>query len=592
MLHERLAGQAARAATPLEIVSVDPGTLRKSALVLFSASGRNADILAAARAALRAEPPVVIVVTVGPGTPLGHELRDQPFAELVELDLTTNGDGFLATNSLLAFAVLLYRAYREIAPIDPPPPATLDRLLGTGFNKRVTRATAPLWNRSTLVVLHGLATKPAALDLESKFSEAALGNVQLADFRNFAHGRHHWLAKHGGSTAVLGLIGPQDESLAAATLHLLPKSTPVVPLRVIHDGMLAGLAALAQGLFVVGAAGRAKGIDPGRPGVPRFGRQLYSLRTIGTVTPKGRRVAERLMEVAIRRKVDAPWDQVEARGELGAWAEAYRSFVRALGAATFRGLVLDYDGTLVAERDRFTGPDPDTLRDLVRVLGAGIPVGVASGRGRSVGDQLREFVPSTLWKQTLVGYYNGSEIACLDDSKAPSAAPGVCEELSAAAQAIGRENSIMREADVTIRYRQITLQPKARWRTAHVWGLVHELLLKHAIAYVQVVRSSHSIDILPPGVTKLAVAPQLRSRAGVPEDAALLCIGDHGQWPGNDAALLTEPYSLSVDEVSHDPVTCWNLAPPGVRGVVAARGYLKAIRPSRNRSFTFRLGSA
>jgi len=113
MLHERLAGQAARAATPLEIVSVDPGTLRKSALVLFSASGRNADILAAARAALRAEPPVVIVVTVGPGTPLGHELRDQPFAELVELDLTTNGDGFLATFDGPTRAILCAHEIRD-----------------------------------------------------------------------------------------------------------------------------------------------------------------------------------------------------------------------------------------------------------------------------------------------------------------------------------------------------------------------------------------------------------------------------------------------------------------------------------------------
>jgi hypothetical protein len=533
---------------------------------------------------------VVIVVTVGSGTPLAHEVRDQPFAELIELNLTTNGDGFLATNSLLAFAVLLYRAYREIAPLDPPPPATLDGLLGTGFDKSVTRSTAPLWSRSTLVVLHGLATKPAALDLESKFSEAALGNVQVADFRNFAHGRHHWLAKRGDSTAVLGLIGPQDERLAAATLRLLPKSIPVVRLRMIHDGMLAGLAALAQGLFVVGAAGRAKGVDPGRPGVPRFGRQLYSLRTIGTVAPKERRPTRRMMEAAIRRKADALWGHVEAKGELKAWVEAYGSFVRALGTATFRGLLLDYDGTLVAERNRFIGPDPDTLRELVRILGAGVPVGVATGRGRSVGDQLRETVPRALWKQTLIGYYNGSEIACLDDSKAPSAAPGVCEELHEVAQAICREDSIMREADVEVRHRQITLQPKARWRTAHVWGLVHELLLRRPVVRVQVVRSSHSIDILPLGVTKLAVALQLRSAAGMPEDAPLLCIGDHGQWPGNDAALLSEPYSLSVDEVSRDPATCWNLAPPGVRGILAARIYLRAIRPSRSRSFTFRLG--
>jgi ABC-type nitrate/sulfonate/bicarbonate transport system ATPase subunit len=34
-------------------------------------------------------------------------------------------------------------------------------------------------------------------------TEAALTNVQAADFRHFAHGRHHWLAKRADRTAVL-----------------------------------------------------------------------------------------------------------------------------------------------------------------------------------------------------------------------------------------------------------------------------------------------------------------------------------------------------------------------------------------------------
>ena len=34
---------------------------------------------------------------------------------------------------------------------------------------------------------------------------------------------------------------------------------------------------------------------------------------------------------------------------------------------------------------------------------------------------------------------------------------------------------------------------------------------------------------------------------------ASLCIGDRGQWPGNDFELLSTPFSLSVDEISNDP---------------------------------------
>ena len=66
-------------------------------------------------------------------------------------------------------------------------------------------ATAPIWTRPTTLVLHGPSTRIGAVDLESKFTEAALGHLQLADYRNFAHGRHNWLAKRGETSSVLFL---------------------------------------------------------------------------------------------------------------------------------------------------------------------------------------------------------------------------------------------------------------------------------------------------------------------------------------------------------------------------------------------------
>ncbi len=56
-----------------------------------------------------------------------------------------------------------------------------------------------------------------------------------------------------------------------------------------------------------------------------------------------------------------------------------------------------------------------------------------------------------------------------------------------------------------------------------------------------------------------------------------LCIGDKGKWPGNDFFLLSEKYSLSVDTVSPDFDSCWNLAPIGHRGVQAVLDYFNAI---------------
>lgn len=70
-------------------------------------------------------------------------------------------------------------------------------------------------------------------------------------------------------------------------------------------------------------------------------------------------------------------------------------------------------------------------------------------------------------------------------------------------------------------------------------------------------RSGHSVDVVAPGVSKLAVVERVWQAVGVERD--VLCIGDRGRWPGNDHVLLTISYSLSADEVSADPAACWNL---------------------------------
>ena len=88
--------------------------------------------------------------------------------------------------------------------------------------------------------------------------------------------------------------------------------------------------------------------------------------------------------------------------------------------------------------------------------------------------------------------------------------------------------------------------------------------------------SSHSIDVLAPHVSKTRVVVCVKEKCGA--SASVLCIGDRGRFPGNDYALLSEEFSLSVDETSLSPETCWNLAPAGCRGVPATSHYLNSIK--------------
>ena len=130
-------------------------------------------------------------------------------------------DGFLATNSLLGFSGLLARTYSEIfdtgsewANAKAYISQLVDEQSQTVCGWRTQ--TDSLWDRSTTLLLYGPSTLLGAVDLESKFTEAAIGNLQCADYRNFAHGRHLWLAKRGDDSAVIAFLSDKDRSPCGA----------------------------------------------------------------------------------------------------------------------------------------------------------------------------------------------------------------------------------------------------------------------------------------------------------------------------------------------------------------------------------------
>lgn len=141
-------------------------------------------------------------------------------------------------------------------------------------------------------------TESAAIDLESKFTESALGRIQLSDFRNFGHGRHHWVAKRNRESAVLALCSPGDVGLAKKTLGCLPKNFPRIIANFPQAFPDRSIAAIVYVMTVAGTAGDIKGIDPGKPGVPDFGRRIYHIKATG----KGQGVRDALMACPLRRK--------------------------------------------------------------------------------------------------------------------------------------------------------------------------------------------------------------------------------------------------------------------------------------------------
>ncbi len=582
-LHRQFTSGAASAMTPLEAVST-PQTLRGSAVMMLTAGGKNPDVIGAFRRLVGREPRRFVVLCASTGSPLAAIAAERPHVDFIDFRHPSGKDGFLATNSLLATAVVLLRAYASAAAADHGLPPNLDSLLGNHTSAPedygASRDVRSFWGRQTFLVLYGPSTHAAAVDLESKFSEAALGTVQLADFRNFAHGRHHWLAKRGEDSGVVALISEDDRELSESLLALLPERVPTLKVDVPGRGAHACLAALARVLVLTGQAGEVRGIDPGDPGVPAFGRRIYHLRAFGALNGSNHGLPAR-EAAAIERKSRATVPTLVTRGRLDVWRDAYRRFVERLSAVAFAGVIFDYDGTLCDETHRFDPLRGDVAAEIERLLLARAIVGVATGRGKSVKAALRDAIDRRHWQRVVVGYYNGGDVAPLDDDGRPDGSDSVSEPLARVAQSFRSDPTLSTLATLTFRRRQITIESDPPGLEAGVlWERAGRLLCELDAAGVTALRSGHSIDVVAPGVCKRAVIEFVRTLAARRHDAPVLCIGDRGRWPGNDSMLLTGPFSLSADEVSPDPDSCWNLAEPGSRGPQATLGYLSRLKSS------------
>lgn len=132
---------------------------------------------------------------------------------------------------------------------------------------------------------------------------------------------------------------------------------------------------------------------------------------------------------------------------------------------------------------------------------------------------------------------------------------------------------------IEVRPYQITLTPKINASLAILHELVLELLAVEGAPGVSVACSSHSVDILAPGVSKRLVVEATSARLPKSrEDTQVLRVGDSGTWNGNDIHLLSSPFSLSVAHCPLNLSWAWNLAPPGHRGSQAALDYINAMR--------------
>jgi hypothetical protein len=545
-------------------------SLSDSRVLLFSGSGRNKDILSAFEGAQLREALTVFGLCARTKSPLRAAFDRFWEADFLDFDLPAGKDGFLATNSLLATSLVLAKAFD---------PEKWNDQAFLGIEEECVRPGPHLKSpsgKTSLLVLYGQWSHLAAVDIESKCSEAALAHVQLCDYRSFAHGRHNWIAKRGSETLVIPLIAAEDYSIASRTLKLLPRTTDIFPLETKASSDEAAIKLLVQSFKLINALGEARSIDPGRPGIPPFGSRVYQLKAFST-GKLFRPMRADCLNQAIRRKLDA-----------GAYREgltqAATNTLVQLEESKFGSLVFDFDGTLCSSKDRLDGVSLPLQPYLTRFLKSGFNLGIATGRGKSAREALRSFIPQKMWNQVTIGYYNGSILGSLADNKVPDAVACIDPEIQQIASKLVALPRFEEVCAMDVRPHQISLRSKQIGFWHEVSETVREIISALG-SRARLLESSHSLDIVSISASKIRVVDRIRT--SLAQEHGILCLGDRGDISGNDHELLSTPFSLSSHLVSASPTTGWNFAPPGWRCAQATLFYLQCLHVRGKSSSAF-----
>ena len=358
----------------------------------------------------------------------------------------------------------------------------------------------------------------------------------------------------------MSLETPSSVPEATRVLRFLPKDISVLRVSSAREGPAATIDLVREVMQFAGDVAKARGVDPGRPLVADFGRRLYR----AGATPSARDQEAALLA----KKRRALFLRPRSHGDH--LRTALRNFVERLAKALFSGLAIDYDGTLCARNRRFDPLEPDIRNELNRLLRSGIVLGVASGRGNSVYEQLRGALLPQYWNRVVVGFYNGAKVVELSERMQESALE--IPDTLTAVSSVMRPLEDLLGFEMVVRPHQVSLRPRSGPGPLELRTVVIEQLAE--INGISVVTSSHSVDVVLADTRKTTVVDVLRSK----RPGCILRIGDQGAAGGNDFDLLNRGLSLSVDRVSSSLETCWNLGPPGLVGPTVTLQYLRALR--------------
>lgn len=568
--------------TPLEF----DGLLRRASprALLLSAEGKNRDILAAARAAQQADI-ASAALTLTEGNPLLALASESAALRPFSYRMDWIKDGYLATNSLIAMVLLVYRSLfgdadfvNSIGPLFRESRLTARRALFAGWPGLEGA------RRRGLLVLYGVRAKSFAVDLESKLAESALTSVQVVDLRQFAHGRHLQLAGERPPW-VLVVFAAEERELARATIAHLPKTQDIWELELEggHEQDVA-VSGLLDAMFLTEAIAVQARVDPGQPEVPLFGRAIHEIDAVALLHPGGVEVGR--LQLAAARKASAGDHKARVPSEKA--LSAASAYVERLTRARIKAIVCDFDGTLCRAENRFGRMAPQHVEQVSALIRQGMRFAIATGRGGSLHTDLRAAFAPELYASITVGYYSGSIVASLDeDFQQPDPSPEFQALLSWLEGSV--YGHLCKPLSDLARGGQFCLRLGSAAQCTRLQAAIGQWLARTGRTNWRAFCSGHSVDVLDATTSKQRVVDHVAAQANLDPLTEIIRLGDSGQEGGNDYELLRNGLSLSCERVSVDLESCWNFGAAGNNQTEVTMTYLRGLLASGD---AFRLSPA
>ena len=533
-------------------------------VVLMSAAGKNQDILAALNRALLSQVRALVIVTSKAESKLLDNAKGFPrLHTVISGSLRPDEkEGFFGVQSLVAALGAFVSIVPELrAQIRIPPRAWCEETCRAAqeyleANRYVVEQVAA----SGHVV--GLATgwaMPSLVDFESKFVEGGLGWIEVAEGKNFTHGRfvNSWRRKK--ETAVVVLSTQDNQAFLNSFREAYGSTFPILSVVSKNPGALGGLELFILVFYLFNELGRLRNINVSAPEIPDEARTMFRGNALYASLALKEKLAPEIdatldLKRALLRKKNCGEKEIEQTVPRVVVAAA----IADLFSNKFAGLVCDYDGTLVSLDARDEALDAQMVFQLERLLSAGICVAVITGRGGSAAEKLQSSINPSFHHLVYCYLNNGSVLKRLDvEEPLEVHRLGGIELIEQKLKGSPELQSYITRIKVGTYRSQITTDLVSHRQAEEALRLINATLTDfHDV--LQVKTSGHSVDIFPASVSKGKACDDFIILLG--KNCAcrqVLILGDSGQEEGNDFELLQHRFSLSVGELHWTPSTCF-----------------------------------